>query len=193
VSDAQLGIAEHASILKQGDNPEDYLRRVKLLALGRDDLWYRCGFQEFTRNHLEDAWATWRHCLELSDRYLPQILILTTKRLKAEQLVEKVLPNNPDLLLEVSLLLYPGAGVVKQRRPFMEKARRLLESSPEGMVRRELRVNDRILQGRLEFARYLSEQGKPEEARRELMLVLAQDSKHDAAKVLLSEITRQRR
>jgi tetratricopeptide (TPR) repeat protein len=192
LSGAQLGIAANASRLKQGDAAEDYLRRVKLLTPGQVRMCFLCGVQESRLNQYDDAWATWRHCLELSEDYLPQILIIT-KRLKSDQLVEKVLPDNPDLLLVAALLRYPDAGAARQRRPFMEKAERILESKPEGMIPRDSKVSEQTLKARVEFARYLYERGKLEEARNELRMVLSQSPNYGSARDLLNEMGRRRR
>src|SRR5579875_739511 len=190
VSETQLGMAVYASRLKQGDTAEAYLRRAKLLTPGQAEMWYRCGLQEFKLNRMEDAWATWRHCLELSGDYLPQILF-HVRSLSADQLVEKVLPDNPDLLLVAALLRYPDSGAVRQRRPFLERARQLLGPESDEGKPRDWNVDERTQKARLEFARYLYEQGKLEEARRELRLVLAHDPKDGAAKELLSIVARQ--
>jgi O-antigen ligase/tetratricopeptide (TPR) repeat protein len=214
LSGAQLGIAAYTSLLKQGDAAKDYFRRAKLLAPGQAEMWYRCGLQEFTLNYPEDAWATWRHCLELSNDYLPQILSRTS-RLKTDQLLEKVLPDNPDVLLAAALHLYPDAGAIEQRRPFLEKALRLLESKMEGLGARDLHVKaqvhraldqpDRAVQSyrellerepaqaswRFEFASYLYELRKLEEARRELTVVLAQEPNHGQARGLLNTVMRE--
>jgi O-antigen ligase len=189
LSRAQLGIAANASLLKQGDSVQDYIRRVKILTPGQAEMCYRCGLLE---THYEEAWATWRHCLELSEDYLPQILF-RTRGLRADQLVENVLPDNPDLLIVAALMRFPDAGAAKQRQPFMDKALYILESQPEGTVPRELSVSEETLKARVEFARYLYERGKLEEARRELRLVLQQINNYGPARDLLNEISRRRR
>jgi O-antigen ligase len=192
LSGAQLGLAANASRLKQGDAAEDYIRRVKLLTPGQAEMCYRCGLVESGLYHYEESWATWRHCLELSEEYLPQIL-MQTRGLRSDQLVQKVLPDNPDLLLVAALLLYPDDRAVKPRQPFMDKAQRILESKPEGMLPRDLMVSEQTLRARVAFARYLNERGKTEEARRELRMVLAQSPDFGSARDLLNEISRKRR
>jgi O-antigen ligase len=190
---AQLGIAAGASLLKQGDSAQEYIRRAKVLTPGQAEMCYRRGLQESMLNHYEEAWATWRHCLELSEDYLPQILF-RTRRLRAEQLMEKVLPDNPDLLLVTALLRYPDPEAVKARSPFMDKALAILESKPPGSVPRDLMASERTFKARVEFARYLYyELGKVEEARRELRLVLRQIPNYGPALELLNEISRRRR
>lgn len=189
---AQMGIAAYSSRLKQGDVASDYLRRAKLLTPGQPEMWYLCGLREIALGHPEDAWATWRHCLELSSNYLPQVLN-RTRKLKTDQLLEKALPDNPDLLLVAALLRYPDAGAVEQRHPFMKKALSLLESDSERVRQRESHVNEQIHQARFEFARYLYERGKLEEARSELMLVLAKNPNYGPARDLLNAVMLKRR
>jgi len=213
VSEAQLGIAGYAFLLKQGDKAEDYLRRVKLLIRGNAEMWYLCGLQEFILNRTEDAWASWRHCLELSENYLPQILPQTEAvRLRPDQLVEKVLPDNPEVLLAAAYRLYPDAREVRQRRPFLEKALRLLDSKTAGLQTQDLLIKARVHSGlnqsdqaiqayrellergpfqviwRLEFARYLYEVRRLEAAHHELTVVLGQDPKNQDAQELLKAV-----
>ncbi|HEY7154157.1 MAG TPA: O-antigen ligase family protein [Gemmataceae bacterium] len=208
---AHLGIANYADRLERGDAPEDYLRRAKLLLPGQAKWWYLCGLREFALGRSEDAWATWRHSLELSGDFLGPILGQTAD-LSTDKLLEKVLPDRPDVLLAAALRLYPDADALEEQRPFLEKALRLLESKSQRLAARELHVKagvykaldqpDKAVQSyrealdrepsqtswRFEFALYLYELGKFEEARRELVAVLAQDPSHGAARRLLNEV-----
>ena len=211
LSGPQAGIASYASLLKRGDRAEDYMRRAKLLSPGQVQMWYACGLRELTLNRRQDAWATWRHCLELSDQYLGQILGQTSY-LKTSQLVEKVLPDKPDVLLAAALHLYPDFGSVQRRRPFLEKALRSLEAKDEGTGPRDSLVKARIYKAldqpdqailayreflnrdasqmrvRYEFASYLHEVRKLEDSQHELMVILAQESKNSAARSLLDAV-----
>jgi O-antigen ligase len=211
LGETHLGIATYVDRLERGDALEDYLRRTKLLSPGQAKLWYLCGLRELTLGRPEDAWATWRHSLELSGDYLVPILGQTAD-LSTGQLMEKVLPDSPDVLLAAALRLYPDAEAVEERRPFLEKALRLLGPKSERLAARELHVKaqvyktldqpDKAVQSyrellnrepsqtswRFEFALYLYDLGKLEEARRELAAVLAQDPSHDAARRLLNEV-----
>ncbi len=211
LSGPQAGIASYASLMKRGDRAEDYMRRAKLLSPGQVEMWYVCGLRELTMNRPQDAWATWRHCLELSDQHLAQILGQTSY-LKTNQLVEKVLPDRPEVLLAAALYLYPDFGSVQRRRPFLEKALRLLESQEEETGPRDSLVKARIYKAldqpeqailsyreflnrdasqmhvRYEFASYLHEVRKLEESQHELMVILAQESKNGAARSLLDAV-----
>ncbi|MHB1425866.1 MAG: O-antigen ligase family protein, partial [Gemmataceae bacterium] len=146
LSEAQIGIASHATrdYMEQGDKAEDYFRRAKLLSGGNAEIWFKCGLQEIQLMHVQDGLATWRHCLELSEQYLPDILDATARRLGTNQLVEKVLPDKPEVLVAAAMYLYREFGSVERRRPFLEKALRLLESKEEGLEAEDFLVKARI-------------------------------------------------
>jgi O-antigen ligase/tetratricopeptide (TPR) repeat protein len=223
MSDAQQGIGVYASpvYMKRGDQAEDYFRRAKLLSPGNVKIWYECGLQELLLMHPLEAWKSWRHCLELSDIYLLEILdliaSLPNNRLSTDQLLEKVLPDKPQILLAAALHLYRDFGSVERRRPFLERALRLLESEEEGPGQRDLLVKARIYRAleqpeqaiplyrqclkrdasqvrlRFEFANYLREEHKLEDAHRELTVILAQEPKSGAAKGLLDTVLQEMR
>ena len=226
---AHLGIASIAVSERQEDTATECLRRTKLLTPGQSLMWHLCGLLEFKLIHLQDAWASWQHALavlprELEQRsvrqqfiqdYLPQILI-KTRNLKAKRMLEKVLPDSPDVLYASALYLYPDDGAVEKRRPFLEKALSLLQSNNEELgpqeaqrnvylkvrVHRALEKSDEAIQAyrqliawdlskvsyRMEFAYYLYELRKFDEARHELTLVLALNPSYGAAKALLNEV-----
>ncbi len=129
--------------------------------------------------------------------------------------MEKVLPDSPEVLLAAALHLYPNEGSIEKRRPFLEKALRILGEESSGLGARELHVKARVYKAldqparaiqayrelldressqvswRFEFARYLYDLGKPEEARRELVVVLAQEPNHRSARDLLNTVMRE--
>jgi O-antigen ligase/tetratricopeptide (TPR) repeat protein len=217
LSGAQLGIATYASerFMTRGDKAEDYFNRVKLLCPGQVEKWYECGLREWSLNPpLQDAWKSWKHCLELSDHYLPEI-IEQTSGLPANVLLKEVLPDSPEVLLAAALTRYPEDGSVRRRRPFLQKALRLLESNEKGPAPQDLLVKARVykalekpdqaiplykeffnrdasqLRVRYEFASYLHQVRKLEEAHHELTVILARDPKYGAAKNLLDEVSRE--
>jgi len=229
LSTAHLGIATIAALLKEEEAAADYLRRTKLLIPGQPLMWHQCGLLEFKLIRLEDAWASWRHALDVLPReheqrfvrqqflqdYLPQILI-KTRNLKAKQILEKVLPDSPDVLYDAAVFLYPDDGAVERRRPFLEKALSLLQSNTEELgpqeaqrnlylkvrIHRALEQSDEAIKAyqdliawdrskinlRIEFAYYLYELRKFEDARRELTVVLALNPNNGGAKALLNEV-----
>ena len=211
--EAQLGIAALASRLTQGDPQEAYLRRVKLLDPSHPERWYLCGGIELEAGHADAAWASWRRALELSPDYLDKILPAASSRLDSATLLETVLPDDAAVLLAAALWLHPDAEEVDKRRPFLQKALRLLQSrnpplqtqdfhltariykeldQPKEAVaayRELLRREPRRVEWRLEFARYLCDIHQLAEARRELVLILNQEPEQGVARNLLHQVT----
>ncbi len=229
LSTAHLGIATIAARLQEEDTATEYLRRTKLLTPGQPLTWHLCGLLEYQLKRLEDAWASWRHALDVLPKeyeqqsvreqflqdYLPQVLI-KTRSLKAKQMLEKVLPDSPDVLYTAALFRYPDDGAVEKRRPYLEKALSLLQSNTEDLepeeeqrnlylkvrIHRALEQSDEAIQAyrdliawdrsktslRVEFAYYLYELRKFDEARHELTVVLALNPMNGGAKALLNEV-----
>ena len=142
--------------------------------------------------------------MELSDQFLFPILEASSKFLGPEELVRRVLPDKPDLLLIAACRLYPGAEGIENRKPLLHKALLLLgaESTPKldelhtkALVLKELgqtteakaafqallaRKPDQLT-WRYELAELLYERGQFQEVRVELLTILAQDPKHSPA------------
>jgi O-antigen ligase/tetratricopeptide (TPR) repeat protein len=215
LGEPHLILATYGRRLARADAPEAYLDRLKRVANGDPEAWYLSGAQELLGDDPARAWASWRRSLELSDRYFPQILGAAATFLAPHEVVESVLPDRPELLLAAAQRLYPDAGAASQRRPFLEKAARLLEGSsngltPEGLhtlavtrkqmgqpqeavaaYRKLLVQRPRQADWRYELAQILYEQGELEEARRELVLALTQQPKHAQARELLTLVSRE--
>jgi len=220
LSEPHMVLATQATRLGRANSRDAYLERVKLLSGGDPEAWYLCGVQELWAKEPERAWASWRHCLELSDRYLPPILEVTARDLSPAEMIEVVLPDRPELLLAAAIRLYPEAGAAVERRPFMQKAVFLLDNRPGILKPEDLHVkavahkslgqpNEAIAayrqllsrqpaqaNWRYELAQVLHEQNRLEDARRELVVVLAQQPKHAQARELLAivsyELTRKK-
>jgi O-antigen ligase/tetratricopeptide (TPR) repeat protein len=211
---AQLGLGAFATKLERGEPREAYLRRVKLLAPASAELWYLCGMEELEAERPDDAWASWRHSLALSEDYLPQILAASSTRLPPERFIETVLPDKPSALVTASLRLFPDAGAVEERRPLVQKALDLLAAQaewepedfrvkaqaykaldqPDEAVKayQELLVREPFkVEWRLEFARYLFELHRLEEARRELTVLLTEEPDQGEGQELLRQVTRE--
>ena len=53
-------------------------------------------------------------------------------------MLEKVLPDSPDVLYASAMYLYPDEGTVEEGRPFLEKALSLLGSTDEDLQPQDL-------------------------------------------------------
>jgi tetratricopeptide (TPR) repeat protein len=207
-----LMLGTYANRFATADSREAYLGRVKRLAGGDAELWYLCGIQEMRDRQFDRTWASWRRSLELSDRRLVTILEASALQLDAGDLVDRVLPDRPALLLTAARHLYSESEAEK-RRPFLAKALRLLDASVaelptedlaiKGAVLRELERRDEARETyrqlvarqpeharwRYELAEILREQGKLDDARRELVIVLAREPNHPQARELMALVS----
>ncbi len=212
-----LMLASHLAWLARSDPRNTYLDRAKFLAPGDPDTWHLCGIQELQAGEPNRAWASWRRCLELSDRHLQEILEASLQVLDSDALVETVLPDRPERLVTAARRLYPDAASEEQRRPFFLKALRVLEAKPDPLSPEDLhakavacraigrstealatyqelltRQHDKIA-WRYELAEVLREQGQLENARRELVIVLAQQPAHPQARELMAIVAHELR
>src|SRR5262245_50444562 len=131
LSEPHLVLATHVARFERADTRDAYLGRVKRLAGGDPEGWYLWGAAELGGKGHGASWARWRRCLELSDRHLPQLLAIASRELSPKDMVEVLLPDRPALLLDAAFRLYPEKGATSERRPFLQKAVRLLEGQPE--------------------------------------------------------------
>jgi O-antigen ligase/tetratricopeptide (TPR) repeat protein len=220
LSTPHMLLGTYATRLRQADSRQAYLARAKQLSAGDPKAWYLYGIDELAAKETAQAWESWRHCLELSDMYLPLILGPTLSALGPEEIVDKVLPDRPALLVTAAFMLYPEASAARERRPFFEKAVRVLDAQPGEPKPEDLRAKARALKGlgspeealavyrqllqqqpletawRFELAQILYEEHKLEDARRELVVILAQQPKNppalELAALVSHELARQK-
>src|SRR5205823_3573941 len=102
-----LGIASLHDVLARAEPRNVYLERAKRLAPADALLWYLYGLDELVHGRSEQAWRSWRRSLELSDRHRPAILDLGARKLAPDELVRRVVPDRPDVLLAAASYLYP--------------------------------------------------------------------------------------
>jgi tetratricopeptide (TPR) repeat protein len=208
-----LALATHFDYLKEAEPRDRYWGRAKAVAPADPQVWYTCGVQELPANPAE-AFASWRHCLELSDRYLPDI-VTRVQAGAPERPLDTLLPDKPSLFLDAALLMYPDPADVAKRRPLLTRALLLLEPPrvrPHGedhrtaariyaqldrkgeaiaAYRKALSLEPKQLIWRYELAQLLLEGEHAREARRELLLILDQQPHDSAARALLNVAARQ--
>ena len=87
------------------DGPEVWhLQRARQLAPGDEEIWFRAGLLDFQAERLDSAWSSWRHALRLNPRHLDAVVVLARTKLDWTELNERVLPDSPELLLELAAL-----------------------------------------------------------------------------------------
>jgi hypothetical protein len=84
-----------------------HLDRVKFLAPRLPDVWYYSGLEYLAAKQDEKAWPEWHRCLSLTDRYLDPILYRAVRSMAVQDVIVKVLPDRPDLLLKAGARLFP--------------------------------------------------------------------------------------
>jgi O-antigen ligase/tetratricopeptide (TPR) repeat protein len=189
-----------------------YLARAKLLSPAKADIWYRCGLYELEDKQPDRAWESWRRSLELSDLCLRQILDRSRSALGPSGILERVLPDRPDLLAAAAAHLCPTPG--EGRRPFLERALAVLAARPGPPSAQDLHLRATIerdlgrsaealatyrealirdpqrLEWRGELAELANEQGKYEDSRQELLTILSVRPDDAHFRALLDEVTR---
>jgi hypothetical protein len=212
---SHLWLAEHADWLAGAEAPEVYRNRAKWTAPDDPAVWYRCGALEVAAGQLDLAWQSWRHCLELSDVYLTDILDRSGESMEPADILQRVLPEQPQVLLKAASYLFPHADQTAERRPFLEKALVLLANQPPPQSPDNLHLKAEIHQSlgeeaealsayqaalarkpwqadwRFDLAACYSQQDRWEEAQAELRRVLEQQPGHRPAQHLLEQVTRE--
>jgi hypothetical protein len=128
---------------------------------------------------------------------------------------EDLLPDRADMMVTAAYRLFPGPDAAAARRPFLDRAGRVLEDRAGPLTPPEMHARALVLQSlgrrdeaatayqtlvareprqvawRFEFARLLSDLGRLEESRRQLLDLLEQDPNHSAARELLADVARE--
>ena len=209
-AEAHMEIAEYVDKFEKAEPREAYLERAKFLCPDDPDLWKRCGSFELADGRPDQAWTSWRRSLELSDSYLPEILEKCAGHLSPDDIIHRVVPDRPGLLLEAALRLYPqpAAG----RRPFLEKALAIFNNRTDALGAADLHVKASIhralgqsveavtayqasldreplqLSWRYELAEVLYEQGRFSESFQELLKVQMMQPENEQARVLMDAV-----
>jgi O-antigen ligase/tetratricopeptide (TPR) repeat protein len=210
-----IRIAANIASLDKADLASTYFERAQLLVPCDPELWYLSGLQELLDEQPQRAWASWRHCLELSDGYLTEILSRSARMMTPTELIGCVLPDKPALLVQAALQLFPKPESVEERRPFLEKALTVLASKEgvrnaedlhlQGFIqgslgritearnayRAALALKSERLDWRYEWAQLLHQHGHLQEMQQELQIILQRQPDHGAARELWNSLPRQ--
>jgi tetratricopeptide (TPR) repeat protein len=207
----QLQIAIHQQDFVKAEARSAYLRRAKMLAPNDPEVWFLLGAQELLDGDPDKAGKSWQHSLELSPKYLDDILAPIVRRDDAEALLAKVLPDRPAILLDAALKLFPPAQADK-RRAMLERALTLVNQAPGPSTAADFHLQGRLYEElgdlplaqkaheaavarlpqypewRYDLARVMYRRGQLPEARAQLHVVLGQQPAHAGAKQLMKEI-----
>jgi O-antigen ligase len=215
--DPHLGIASHIEALEQAEPRGAYLERAKRLAPADPLLWYLYGLQDLDDGRPEQAWPSWRRCLELSDHYRPVILDVSAQHLAPDEIIRRVIPDRPEVLLAAADYLYPEPKTPEAkegRRRILERVLLLWEQGPAPLSANDLHLQAQVyrslhrpeealaslraaldqeplqVEWRFELAQLLAQQGLVQEAHRELLRVLDVRPLHAPALALRKTVAR---
>ena len=207
-------LAALADEFASADSPRNYLMRTTLLSPIDPELWYLRGNAEQNAGDLDAAWQSWRHSLELSDRYLADILIRLGDKPDTEAVAERLLPDNAEMLVQAARLLYPEEENKAARKPLLDRAVKLLKDRV-GTQAKDLHLRGQIQDGlgeraeaiasyrlaltrdgrqtewRYELADLLYRDGRLKEAEDEAQRVLSMKRDHEKATALLEKLQRE--
>jgi tetratricopeptide (TPR) repeat protein len=205
-----MEIAEYVDKFEKAEPREAYLERAKFLCPDDPELWKRCGSFELADGRPDQAWTSWRRSLELSDSHLPEILAQSAAHLSPRDVLGRVLPDRPDLLLTAAVSLYPQPA--DGRRPFLQRALAILDNQPRADGAADLHLKALIyralgqpaeaitayqasldreplqLAWRYDLAELLSEQERFQESFQELLKIQMLQPENEQARVLMDAV-----
>jgi tetratricopeptide (TPR) repeat protein len=199
---ADLGVAEFGFLLDQrAPNDERHLIRAAALQPSNPGVLFSAGFLANSAGHDRLARACWRRSLSLTSRYLKPIVSNLSERMPLENIIEEVLPDSPEMLLQLARARYQGPRKERDCQLLVERARQLLETQRETLsegnwyyltglageleqrpseairaYRLALKCEPSQTQWRYRLALILQEQGRWEEAHQEATTLCMTDS-----------------
>jgi len=204
-------LAAHAADLERTDPVTVHLARTRLVVPYSAQIWYLSGLHELEAGDCDRAWANWRRSLTCSGEYLREIIGRSRRHLDAREIAERVVPDDAALLYQGGEMLDAqgddggplfAAALAALERPGAARTppSLLLKSRLHhrfGHADEARRAYEELLAApgwqpgwRLEFARLLAEQGRLQDSRRELTLLLDSEPGNSEARELYRQVMR---
>jgi len=179
------------------------------------DVWYASGLEYLREGRREAAWAAWHRSLELSDRHLDAILDRTLPDPAPAVVVERLLPDRPEILVRAAQRLFPAPEAAGQREPFLRAALAALTRHGQPLPAEALYLRSTIHEAlrqpdeaaaacreavlhapgnanwRYEYARLLRRLDRLSEAQQELVVLLARHPTYPGAQELYLVVRRE--
>ena len=122
-------LAELAAANDPRSDDQIHLDRARTLAPGDATLWYWTGLLDLNNDRKDAACRSWNHSLTLSDDHLNDIIGSARGKLTLRDLIDKVLPQQSDILLAVIERNFLGEDKTKVRDVFLQRAEEVLEKT----------------------------------------------------------------
>ncbi len=187
LAEVHCGIAQLCALVGPVSQDETHIDRTRRLAPGNPDMQYLAGLLEFQAGRFESAYAGWKASLALSPRYLTPVLQIAGAGLAAPGAVQRLLPDSPELLVQVASKQFAAEGSEAIQEQLLSRAEELLAASslPEAerlflqgsiqaarksypqaieSYKQALTLRSYDVQWRYELARLLQKQGLLDEA-----------------------------
>jgi len=103
-----------------------HIQRAQRTAPVSPDLFYRCGLLHLNAGRRDRAYQDWRRSLTLDPVYLSDILQVVGQELDSPGMVQKLLPDSPEVLVRLAQQQYAADEYATTRRLLIERARKLL-------------------------------------------------------------------
>lgn len=194
---------------------EQHIRRAALLTPGKPNALYMAGLLAHQAQLDELAFQYWRRSLELTQRYQAAILESVDDKMEFEQIVEHVLPESPEMLLDLARTQYkeekdrqhylllvekanqlierPKSQLPDQRRHYLKAVIHRLQKRPEEAIqayRQALKIEPLQVDWRLDLARLLHDQGRINDAHQEARFCASLAPQDQRTRRLLVELNR---
>lgn len=217
LSRAQLRLVALGAKLNHGDSPAQYLERTRLIAGYDPEFWFMGGAVALADKKTDECWACWKQSLAISKRFFREILGQGRRYLTPREILEKLLPDNPEIVVEAANILLENSkspADVALRADYCKRAIMLFrlqtgeitadnlvarawvyqemdeENNAIAALRRAMAMEPRYESLRLQLAKVLLRVGDRAQAARELDQVLAREPSNMEAKELGKEILR---
>ncbi len=123
------GIAQLCALIGPVSDDERHIQSTRHLAPGNPDMQFICGLLHFQAARFESAYAGWKASLTLSPRYLTPVLQIAGAGLGTPGAIERLLPNDPELLVRLAGQQYATEGSEPIQEQLLARAEAILGQS----------------------------------------------------------------
>jgi tetratricopeptide (TPR) repeat protein len=127
--DVHLIMAQLCVLAEDPNNDQIHIERAQRLAPADPHILFRCGILDYNAGRRELAYDCWRRSLALSPEYIEDVLDIVDEELKSPGVISKLLPDSPELLIQLARKQYRADEQADVRRLLLQRAERLVEQA----------------------------------------------------------------
>lgn len=125
--EVHLTMAQLSSLVEDPNNDRIHIERAQRLAPVNPHLLFRCGVLDFNAGRCNSAYDSWQRSLALSPEYIDDVLHIVVDELKSPEVISKLLPDSPELLVQLARKQYGAEEQADIRGLLLQRAEGLLE------------------------------------------------------------------